>query len=190
MAMCVLQLVTCILLIVAIELEQIKRLKGACRRCNYSKMLTEIESHPAIELQRKGIFVQDLTYEKREIDLIKRTYFRDVSFHVKQGELLTIVNAQDARKTELIQTIIHEHSPDSGRVTIGGIDMSGVCGQYPGGLIGYAPQQLNLFEKLTVQEHMDFFAKIKEAHDKSEIEAVLIGLNLIEHRTKMARALC
>jgi len=42
--------------------------------------------------------------------------------------MLTIINAQDARKTELIQTIIHEHSPDSGRVVIGGKDMASICG--------------------------------------------------------------
>lgn len=83
--------------------------------------------------------MKDLTYENRGIDLIKRTYFSNVTFHVMPGELLTMISAHNAQKTALIQSIIHELVPTQGLIQLGGVDMSGVCGQYPKGLIGYCP---------------------------------------------------
>jgi ABC-type multidrug transport system ATPase subunit len=56
--------------------------------------------------------------------------------------------------------------------------MSGVCGQYPKGLIGYCPQQTTLFTDLTVQQQVEYFAGIKGVRDILEVEALIIGLNL------------
>ena len=56
------------------------------------------------------------------------TYFSNLSLSIDKGELLTLVSAQHAHKTVLIQTIIHELIPTRGFVNLNGVEMSGVCG--------------------------------------------------------------
>lgn len=60
--------------------------------------------------------------------------------------------------------------------------MSRVCSQYPHGLIGYAPKKLNLFEWLTVEEHLEYYASVKGVFDKIEVESLIESLNLEDVR--------
>lgn len=64
---------------------------------------------------------------------------------------MTLVGIQNAKKTALIKTLINEDAPIKGWVYLDGVNMAGVVGQYPNGLIGYAPYKLNLLEFLTVE---------------------------------------
>jgi len=82
-AMSTFQLVICILLIVTMELEYVKRIKGFCRRYNFKRRISELEQSPQIELMENGIVVQDLSYGRRNLDLNKRIFFKDVSFTIK-----------------------------------------------------------------------------------------------------------
>lgn len=74
--------------------------------------------------------------------------------------------------------MIHDLVPDLGHVQISGVDMSTVHGDYQNRMIGYAPHQLCLFESMTVQEHLEYFAAIKGITERQEIESLLKHLSL------------
>jgi len=60
--------------------------------------------------------------------------------------------------------------------------MSTVASQYPKGLIGYCPQEIILFQDLTVMQHFEYFAGIKGVRDILEIETLIFRLNLNRDR--------
>jgi ABC-type multidrug transport system ATPase subunit len=137
------QLALWVSIVSQIELDYIKRVKGHIRR--RLRLRTSEVTESTFLPPNHGIYVHELSYSSRGLDLVNRTYFKNVSFTIHKGEIMTIVSPQNAQKTALIQAIIHELAPTEGDVSICGVDMSGVCGEYPQGLIGYAPQELNLF---------------------------------------------
>lgn len=67
--------------------------------------------------------------------------------------------------------------------------MSKVCGQYPPGLIGYSPQKLNLFQQLSVEEQLDYFANIRGIFDKIEVEQLIQSLGLDKDRATIGSKL-
>ena len=49
---------------------------------------------------------------------------RDISFEVSPGELFIILGANGCGKSTLMRTILGEHKPTSGSITIGGDDVA------------------------------------------------------------------
>ena len=86
--------------IAMIELEQVKRIKGAWRKRFYAAI--EVPIQPAVRPTTDGIFVNGLSYQARGFDLKMNTYFSNVSLSIDKGELITLVSAQHAHKTVLI----------------------------------------------------------------------------------------
>ena len=56
-------------------------------------------------------------------------------------------------------------------------------------VIGYCPQHNLLFDDLTVEEHLNFFAKLKQNHEPAEIEEMLELIHLSDKRNAPARTL-
>ena len=77
-----LQLFACVFLIILVELEQIKRLKGAWRT-RFNPII--IPEPPELKSANNGIFVTGLTYKSIGYDLKMRNYLTDVSFSVNRG---------------------------------------------------------------------------------------------------------
>jgi ABC-type multidrug transport system ATPase subunit len=75
----------------------------------------------------------------------RRQVLRDVSFHLSRGRIVGITGENGAGKTTLLRIIVGLLAPDSGRVT-------------KGARIGYCPQELAVFETLTIRENFSFFA--------------------------------
>lgn len=75
----------------------------------------------------------------------RRQVLKDVSFHVPRGRIVGITGENGAGKTTLLRIIVGLLAPDSGAV----------AGE---GRIGYCPQELAVFETLTVRENFSFFA--------------------------------
>src|SRR5258708_14149353 len=83
-----------------------------------------------------------------------------VSLDVYEGQLISILGHNGAGKTTLMRQITAELKPTSGDISIFGID-SIRRPQDVKGLMGVTPQECELFQSLTVHEHLEFFGRLK-----------------------------
>jgi ABC-2 type transport system ATP-binding protein len=105
----------------------------------------------------------------------KFTAVDDVSFSIKRGEVFGFIGPNGAGKTTTIRMLATLMLPSTGRLEVGGIDVS----KDPGGvrrLIGYMPDAFGVYEDLLVWEYLDYFAalyKIDHARRPKIISDVL-----------------
>lgn len=83
----------------------------------------------------------------------------DVSLQIAKGELFGLIGPDGAGKTSLFRILTTLTLPDEGSATVEGLD---VVKDYrkirP--LVGYMPGKFSLYEDLSVEENLDFFATI------------------------------
>ena len=89
----------------------------------------------------------DVLLEVRDVSKSfgRRQVLKDVSFQLSEGRIVGITGENGAGKTTLLRIIVGLLAPDSGEVT-------------GAARIGYCPQELAVFETLTVRENFSFFA--------------------------------
>lgn len=83
----------------------------------------------------------------------------NVSFDVPKGELFGIIGPDGAGKTTLFRLLTTLILPDSGSAVIEGLD---VVKDYAAvrNIIGYMPGKFSLYQDLTVEENLNFFATV------------------------------
>lgn len=94
------------------------------------------------------------TYGKAKVKAL-----RDVSLSIKTGELFGLLGPDGAGKTSLIRIIASLILPDSGTAEVFGHD---VIKEYKviRSIIGYMPGRFSLYQDLSVEENLTFFAKV------------------------------
>jgi ABC-type Fe3+/spermidine/putrescine transport system ATPase subunit len=83
----------------------------------------------------------------------------DVTFSVARGEIVALLGPNGAGKTTLISLIAGVIRPDSGSVTVRGIDVSRRSREARRS-IGYAAQELAIYPGSTVRENLLLFAHL------------------------------
>ena len=83
----------------------------------------------------------------------------DVSFDVRPGELFGLIGPDGAGKTTLFRILATLLLPDSGSASVLGYDVVKDYAQIRR-RIGYMPGRFSLYQDLTVQENLEFFAAI------------------------------
>lgn len=83
----------------------------------------------------------------------------DISFAVKPGELFGLIGPDGAGKTTLFRILTTLLIQDKGNATVAGYD---VLKQYKDirNHVGYMPGRFSLYQDLTVEENLNFFATI------------------------------
>ena len=99
-----------------------------------------------------------------------------VALEVPTGEIFGLLGANGAGKTTLIRLLVGLLKPESGSVS--------VLGQTPSATrstsVGYMPQLNALYEELSVEENVGFFARMYGMSDRSaRLEAVESALQLV-----------
>jgi ABC-2 type transport system ATP-binding protein len=94
------------------------------------------------------------TYEKGTVVALD-----NLSFSVPKGQLFGLVGPDGAGKTSLFRILTTLLLPDGGRATVDGFD---VVKDYKAirQRIGYMPGRFSLYQDLTVEENLSFFATI------------------------------
>ncbi len=96
-------------------------------------------------------------WHRRRVEIL-----RGASLEVGPGELVGLVGENGSGKSTLMQIVVGLLGRDGGSVTVNG-------------RLGYCPQQPLLWEKLTVAEHFELFARayaLDDAHAESSREAL------------------
>jgi ABC-2 type transport system ATP-binding protein len=82
-----------------------------------------------------------------------------ISFNVEQGELFGVIGPDGAGKTSLFRILTTLLLPDGGSAVVDGLDVvkdfKTIRKQ-----VGYMPGRFSLYQDLTVQENLEFFATI------------------------------
>jgi len=94
------------------------------------------------------------TYEKGTVVAVQ-----DVSFTVQPGELFGLIGPDGAGKTSLFRILTTLLLPDAGTATVAGYD---VVQDFRAirGIVGYMPGKFSLYQDLTVEENVNFFATL------------------------------
>ena len=83
----------------------------------------------------------------------------DLSFDVKQGELFGLIGPDGAGKTSIFRVLTTLLLPEKGTATVDGFD---VVKDYKAirSRVGYMPGKFSLYQDLTVEENLNFFATV------------------------------
>jgi ABC-2 type transport system ATP-binding protein len=102
-----------------------------------------------------------------EVDALTKRYRREtavdrVTLAIAPGEIFGLLGPDGAGKSTIIQILAGVLIPDAGRAVVAGLDVL----HDPEGVkrrIGYMPQGLglNLYDDLTIDEHLEFFAELR-----------------------------
>ncbi|HMT27739.1 MAG TPA: ABC transporter ATP-binding protein [Bacteroidia bacterium] len=107
---------------------------------------------------------------------IRKTYNKDslvavddVSFAVKKGELFGLIGPDGAGKSSIFRILTTLLLPDGGNASVCGFD---VVKEFKSirNIVGYMPGKFSLYQDLTVEENLNFFAtvfntSVKENYD-------------------------
>jgi ABC-2 type transport system ATP-binding protein len=99
----------------------------------------------------------------------------NVSFKVKKGEILGMLGPNAAGKTTTLRILTCYMPPTSGSATVGGYDIFEQSMEIRQ-ITGYLPENPPIYTDLTVQDYLEFVAKIKnveKAKIKSEVDLVI-----------------
>jgi len=110
---------------------------------------------------------------------------RDVSLSVKRGEIFGVLGPNGAGKSTTIRMLCGILDPSSGTGSVVGFDIAKQSEQIKQ-RIGYMTQRFSLYEDLTVEENLRFYAGIYGLHRarrKQRIDQV-IQLSGLENRRK------
>ena len=102
----------------------------------------------------KSISINDVTKNYGSICALD-----NVSFEVEKGELFGLIGPDGAGKTTLFRILTTLLVPDSGTATVEGLD---VIKDYKRirSIVGYMPGRFSLYQDLSVEENLEFFASI------------------------------
>jgi len=113
------------------------------------------------------------------------------SFGLEYGECFALLGINGAGKSTTFKALTCEIAPTSGDVQISGHNVQHKFNTVRK-LIGYCPQHDAIFELMTVEEHLEYYARIKGipvALRKRLIDRQITDMNLEEHRLKPAGTL-
>jgi ABC-type multidrug transport system ATPase subunit len=108
--------------------------------------------------------------------------FRNGNYGVRELSLnlsgvVGLLGPNGAGKSTLMQMLATITRPTSGRIVFDGIDAVA----NPDALrrrLGYLPQDFGVYDNLTAQEFLSYFAALKGVRDKSRVHAMLEAVNL------------
>lgn len=116
---------------------------------------------------------------------------RDVSLEVKRGEIFGVLGPNGAGKSTTIRMLCGILTPSAGSGCVVGFDILKQSEQIKQN-IGYMTQRFSLYEDLTVEENLQFYAGIYGISGKrkaARIDEVLRRSGLVERKRQLAGTL-
>lgn len=95
----------------------------------------------------------------------KKTILQNIHLNILRGEIFGLLGPNGAGKSTLISIIAGILKPTSGSVSIHGLDTFKYHRDHR---IGYIPQEISLFQSLSVQDNLAFWANLYRLSDKKK----------------------
>ena len=111
---------------------------------------------------------------------------KDISFHVDEGEIVTLIGANGAGKSSTLNTIAGLIKPRSGSVTLEGTDILGIpAHKIVSRGMALCPEGRRVFQQLTVQENLEMGSYTRRNSEVEEsIEKVYEHFPRLKERYK------
>ncbi len=124
-------------------------------------------------VNREQDVMSNITVEAIELTRLYggRAAVSDVSFNLKQGEVLGFLGPNGAGKSTTMKMLTGNLAPSAGSVKICGIDMI-ESPKEAKALIGYLPEMRPLYKELTVDEYLTIAARLHRVSGKHIKKAV------------------
>lgn len=123
----------------------------------------------------------------------RRPVIRDVSLHLKRGEVVALLGPNGSGKTTCFYAIAGLVTPEGGNVSIDGRDVTGLPMYRRARLgIGYLPQEVSIFRGLSVEDNILAVLEICEPDRKrrrERLEELLSDFSITHIRRAPALAL-
>jgi ABC-2 type transport system ATP-binding protein len=114
-----------------------------------------------------------------------------VSLAVRRGEIFGVLGPNGAGKSTLIRMLCGILDPSAGRGTVVGFDIARESEQIKA-RIGYMTQRFSLYEDLSVEENLRFYAGIygvSGKHQRARVDEVIAANGLGDRRRQLAGTL-
>jgi ABC-2 type transport system ATP-binding protein len=126
-----------------------------------------------------------------EANHLKKTYgsvqaLRDISFSLKEGEIVGLLGPNGAGKTTTIKILTGYLQPDEGDVYIDGLDVLTQTREVQQ-RIGYLPESAPLYPELSIQRYLQMMADLREIPADQQMERIseaVYATNLANHLTR------
>jgi lipopolysaccharide export system ATP-binding protein len=123
----------------------------------------------------------------------KRTVLTDVSLSVGRGEVIGLLGPNGAGKTTCFYSVMGLVKPDSGRIILDGVDITGLP-MYRRAILGlgYLPQETSIFRGLSIEKNISTVLELAEPDPvarSEKLERLLDEFGLARLRTAPAMAL-
>lgn len=126
--------------------------------------------------------VKDLNVHYGKIHAIK-----GISFEVNEGEIVTLIGANGAGKTTILQTISGLLRPSEGMISFEGENLNKVpAHQIPVMGIAHVPEGRRIFAEMTVFENLQMGAYIRKDKDQiqEDMEKIFLNFPRLKERIK------
>lgn len=113
---------------------------------------------------------------------------RDVSLHVRQGELFGFLGPNGAGKSTTIRTLMGFLTPTSGSARVLGLDVVGSSLEVRR-RVGYLPSEFSLYRELTGWENVNFALSLRESNGKPRARELAdrLGVDLARATKTLSR---
>ncbi|MEM5774307.1 MAG: ABC transporter ATP-binding protein [Anaerolineaceae bacterium] len=111
-----------------------------------------------------------------EVDHAVKSYgpvkaLNDVSFTIADGEIVGLLGPNGAGKTTIIKILTGYLQPDSGRVSVAGLDVLTQT-KAAQAHIGYLPETAPLYPELSVQQYLKMIADLRQIPEETQLERI------------------
>jgi len=120
-----------------------------------------------------------------------RRALRDVSFSVTAGEFVFITGKTGAGKTTMLRLLRSDARPDSGRILLGGQDISDLDQKQFRRKVGFVAQDFDVLDRLTVAENIAYPLETLREHPRriqARVRELLEIFDLTHSKDRLAAA--
>jgi ABC-2 type transport system ATP-binding protein len=107
----------------------------------------------------------------------RKAVLKDISFSLEKGQVLGLLGPNGSGKTTLLEITALAARPNAGSILMNGIDILSRPGPVRP-LIGYVPQDIALFEELTVMDNLLCWSQLPREQSHARIDEISAALSL------------
>lgn len=130
-------------------------------------------NHPNLMIEVEGV---SKAYDRRPV-------LRDMTFRVKEGDIIGLLGPNGAGKTTMVRLLNGVILPDGGKLRVGGLDPS-ADGDAIRGMSGIVTEGAGLYHEMSAEANLRFFAELYGCMDRGRIGELLARFGLEEHKDK------